>query len=230
MPVGFAVESASFKHTGLKPVDLKHMDALPGFKNRLRDAQQPFDNRRVGRAPASAMGLSQAFWREWVEHRTYLMHLALRWMSGNRSDAEDVLSRASIKAHDRYLRDSSRIRNLRSWLARLLHNICMDEHRKRQVRGKLMDRIQPEQLGYLASGRDEPTPDDQIGHAGDMEVTMHAILDMPVRLRHPFVLRFLYQYSNQEIARQLNLTEVNVRKRIQLGRTFVRRKLNGSEK
>lgn len=220
MPTGFAVKN--------NPVN--NAEPTADFKRRLRETPPPFDNRRVGRAPASAAGLSQVFWREWVEHRTYLMHLALRWMSGNRSDAEDVLSRASIKAHDRYLRDVSRIRNLRSWLARLLHNICMDEHRKRQVRGKLMDRVQPEQLGYLASGGSAPAQDDQIGHAGDMDITMHAILDMPVRLRHPFVLRFLYQYSNQEIARQLNLTEVNVRKRIQLGRTLVQRKLATSGK
>jgi RNA polymerase sigma-70 factor (ECF subfamily) len=197
---------------------------------RVRDRSLQFDNRRLNRAPASAMGLSQSFWREWVGHRGYLMQLALRWMSGNRSDAEDVLSRASIKAHDRYLRDVSRIRNLRSWLARLLHNVCMDEHRKRLVRGKLMDHFHPDQLGHLSHARNEPCPDEQIGHADSMDVTMHAIMEMPLRLRHPFVLRFLYQYSNQEIARHLALTEVSVRKRIQLGRMFVRDRLQTTGK
>src|SRR5690606_1594652 len=92
-----------------------------------------FDNRRTG-GRANAQSLSAAFWVSWIEHKDYLGRLAMRWMSGNRADAEDLVSRACIKAHDRYLRDAHRIRNLRSWLARLLHNACMDEHRKRQVR------------------------------------------------------------------------------------------------
>src|SRR5690606_38900790 len=77
----------------------------------------PFDNRRTGPGP-SAAALSAAFWRGWADYKDYLGQLALRWMSGNRADAEDILSRACIKAHDRYLRDAARIRNLRSWLAR----------------------------------------------------------------------------------------------------------------
>lgn len=192
---------------------------------RLRESGMAFDNRRVARAPASAAGLSNRFWHAWVEHREYLTQLAFRWMSGNRSDAEDVVSRAAIKAHDRYLRDASRIRNLRSWLARLLHNICMDEHRKRQVRHRLIHQFHPEQLEYLALSSNMPHPEFDLENGESMSAAMAAIFELPTRLRHPFVLRFVYQYSNQEIARHLELSEVNVRKRIQLGRSYVRRRL-----
>ncbi len=192
---------------------------------RLREPGIAFDNRRVARAPASATGLSQRFWHAWVEHREYLTQLAFRWMSGNRSDAEDVVSRAAIKAHDRYLRDANRIRNLRSWLARLLHNICMDEHRKRQVRHRLLHQFHPEQLEYLALTANAPRPEFELENGESMSAAMAAIFELPPRLRHPFVLRFVFQYSNQEIARHLDLSEVNVRKRIQLGRSYVRQRL-----
>lgn len=186
-----------------------------------------FDNRRTGRGGASAALLSARFWREWIEHQPYLHQLAQRWMSNNRADAEDVLSRASIKAHDRYLRDCDKIRKLRPWLARLLHNICMDEHRKRSVRHRMPDQFHPEQLEYLSIlARSEPSYEDLNERSESIAAAMDTIMDMPPRLRHPFVLRFIYQYSNQEIARHLDLTEVNVRKRIQLGRTLVKARLS----
>lgn len=189
-------------------------------------ADPAFDNRRTG-GRASAQSLSSAFWKGWIEHKSYLGQLALRWMSGNRSDAEDLLSRACLKAHDRYLRDAHRIRNLRSWLARLLHNACMDEHRKRQVRVRVFEQFHPDQIEYLALASSAPMePEARMDATEDMTAAMDVIMEMPTRLRTPFVLRFIYQYSNQEIARHLELTEVNVRKRIQLGRTMVKERLD----
>jgi RNA polymerase sigma-70 factor (ECF subfamily) len=148
-------------------------------------------------------------------------------MSGNRTDAEDALSKASLKAHDRYLRDAPRIKNLRSWFARVLHNLCMDEYRRRAVCNRVLDRLHPDQLSALVSVRAYPgDPEDQLIVEGSMESAVDVIMKMPDRLRHPFVLRFIYQYSNQEIARHLDLTEVNVRKRIQLGRVEMRKHLD----
>lgn len=203
---------------------------IPSRPTPRRFAPAAFDNRRTGASTGasqkSAAALSADFWRQWLEHKSYLLQLAQRWMSGNRADAEDILSRASIRAHDRYLRDAARIRNLRSWMARVLHNLCMDEHRKRVVRGRMLQQFHPEQLEYLAvQSRMPAAPEQQAEQGDEISAAMTAIMDMPPRLRHPFVLRFIYQYSNQEIARHLLLSEVNVRKRIQLGRSLVRGQL-----
>lgn len=195
------------------------------IRNDEREAPA-FDNRRTGRGDGSAALLSAAFWRGWMEHKGYLAQLALRWMSGNHADAEDLLSRACIKAHDRYLRDAAKIRKLRPWLARLLHNICMDEHRKRAVRNRMTEQFHPEQLEHLAIQTRPTRPHDEHNDLAEaVSTALDAIMAMPDRLRHPFVLRFIYQYSNQEIARHLCLTEVNVRKRIQIGRGLVRERL-----
>ncbi|RMF10482.1 MAG: sigma-70 family RNA polymerase sigma factor [Alphaproteobacteria bacterium] len=184
---------------------------------------KPFaDNRRVT-GKGSAEGRSQTFWRHWIDGQHSLSQLALRWMSGNKADAEDLLSRAAIKAHDRYLRDAPKIRNVQSWLARVLHNMCMDEHRRRSVRRRVVEGLQPEQASNVAfTGGIVENPEERLALAGSMDTAVDVIMKMPKRLRHPFVLRFIYQYSNQEIARHLDLTEVNVRKRIQLGRMMMR--------
>ncbi|SRR5690606_16180892 len=205
-------------------------DAFDGGRPRGGREIPRLDNRRTGPGEGSARMRSAAFWQGWMEHKNYLLQLALRWMSGNHADAEDLLSRACLKAHDRYLRDAPRIRKLRPWLARLLHNVCMDEHRKRAVRNRVAEQFHPEQLEHLAIQTRAARPhDEQNDVAEAVSTALDAIIAMPNRLRHPFVLRFIYQYSNQEIARHLALTEVNVRKRIQLGRSLVRERLGASD-
>lgn len=174
----------------------------------------------------SQQELGRQFWKEWLEYRQYLIKLAMRWTSSNMADAEDAVSKVGLKAHDRYLRDAPNIRNMRAWLARLLHNLCMDEHRKTSVRGKIFSHLTPEQYEGAALCATAPSRQDNV--AAQLQPTRLAldlIMKMPPRLRYPFVLRFVYEYSNSEIARQLELSEVNVRKRIQLGRSLVREKL-----
>jgi RNA polymerase sigma factor (sigma-70 family) len=170
--------------------------------------------------------LSHQFWEEWLAHREYLVKLAMRWTSSNMADAEDAVSKVALKAHDHYLRDSLAIRNMRAWLARLLHNQCMDEHRKTTVRRNIFSRLTPEQYESTAICAAPPLKQDNAaGQAQPAAKALATIMEMPPRLRYPFVLRFVYEYSNSEIAEQLELTEVNVRKRIQLGRTLVRNRL-----
>ncbi len=183
------------------------------------------DNRRIN-GQGSAEGRSQAFWRQWVASQKNLHQLAMRWMSGNSADAEDLVSRAALKAHDHYLRDAPKIENVQSWCARLLHNMCMDEHRRRAVRHRVIEGLHPEQASNIAfTGGKVENPEERLTIEGSVGTAVDIIMKMPERLRHPFVLRFVYQYSNQEIARHLDLTEVNVRKRIQLGRMIVRERM-----
>jgi RNA polymerase sigma-70 factor (ECF subfamily) len=178
----------------------------------------------------SQQEISRQFWNEWLQYRQYLIKLAMRWTSSNMADAEDAVSKLALKAHDRYLRDAPNIRNMRAWLSRLLHNLCMDEHRKTSVRGKIFSQLTPEQYESAALCATAPSRQDHsAAHAQPTRLALDLIMKMPPRLRYPFVLRFVYEYSNSEIAQQLELSEVNVRKRIQLGRSLVRGKLEKSE-
>lgn len=174
----------------------------------------------------SQQELSRQFWANWLEYQPYLVKLAMRWTSSNMADAEDAVSKVALKAHDRYLQNAPGIRNMRAWLARLLHNLCMDEHRKTAVRGKIFSQLTPEQYESAALCTTAPSRQDTAAaHLQPTRLALDLIMKMPPRLRYPFVLRFVFEYSNSEIARQLELSEVNVRKRIQLGRSLVRGKL-----
>ncbi len=177
--------------------------------------------------PDQTAALGRVFWEEWLTHRRYLFCLALRWSSNNHANAEDALSRLAIKAHNRYLIDHAQIRNIRPWMSRLLHNMCMDEHRKNSVRNRAFDKLTPDQYAAAALTPSlSQLQEERSALKQPVTEAMNSIMAMPVRLRYPFVLRFIYQYSNSEIARQLGLTEVNVRKRIQLGRQLVRQDVN----
>ncbi len=60
----------------------------------------------------------------------------------------------------------------------------------------------------------------------DDYLLMQAIHELPETLRQPLLLRFYYDLSYSEIAKRLGLTEVTVRKRVQLARDIVRKKSN----
>jgi len=52
-------------------------------------------------------------------------------MGGNPIDAEDALSRAMLKAWEKVQQFAGEIANLKAWLTRLTHNLCVDIHRER---------------------------------------------------------------------------------------------------
>ena len=45
-----------------------------------------------------AQGDDTAFWRIWERYHKYLYSRCLTWMGGNHADAEEALSRATLKA------------------------------------------------------------------------------------------------------------------------------------
>lgn len=49
-------------------------------------------------------------------------------MNGNRTEAEDALSRAKLKAWEKMQKLAQKIVNLKAWLTRLTHNFCIDIH------------------------------------------------------------------------------------------------------
>lgn len=149
----------------------------------------------------------------------------MRWMSHNPQDAEDALSSAMLQAEQKYARFADSINNPRSWLTRLVHNVCMDHHRSRS-RIDFMDSIkQEEQFSYqphATQQRTPATPDEQALNQEHMDLLSIAIDQLSPRLRKPLVMRCLQDLSYGEIASILGITEAAVRKRVQLAREKLR--------
>jgi RNA polymerase sigma-70 factor (ECF subfamily) len=75
--------------------------------------------------------IGSVFWQHWQQYRDYLYRCCIKWMGGNPIDAEDALSRAMLKAWEKVQQFAGEIANLKAWLTRLTHNLCVDIHRER---------------------------------------------------------------------------------------------------
>ncbi len=167
------------------------------------------------------------FWQIWKSYQDYFYKLCLRWMRGNSHNAEDVLNQAILKAWNEWEKSANKIIYPKAWLKRLIHNLCMDYHRKRKQEATIIDNI--DELKFAdnpAFFSKEDSPESNILHLEMEAYIRHQIEYLPDRLRHPFILHFYQDKSYQGIAKQLTLSENNVRKRIQKSRIIRKKQLN----
>ncbi|MEZ2276040.1 MAG: RNA polymerase sigma factor [Microcoleus sp.] len=171
--------------------------------------------------------IEKAFWQLWEQNRDYLYRCCVKWM-GNTTDAEEVLSRAMLKAWDKLPDYAAQITNLRAWLIRLTHNLCIDIHRERRRKAMQIEDIEEiAATGNSAfiSGLD--SPEEALLHHELGKYIRRAIDTLPSRLRTPFILRYCHQIAYQDIAQKLALSLNNVYKRIQQAREILQKRLSG---
>ncbi|NET04642.1 MAG: RNA polymerase sigma factor [Symploca sp. SIO2B6] len=167
------------------------------------------------------------FWKLWVQYQDYLYQRCLSWMKGNSTDAEELLSQASVKAWEKWQNYTGTITNPRAWVTQLTYNLCRDIHRKRGIEAKLiqtMKTIAMTEDKYFASSVSSSGLA-VFEHESKSHVR-HAINALPARVRIPFLLRYDQEISYSEIAQKLTLSQEKVRKRVQQARTILRKELN----
>lgn len=174
-----------------------------------------------------ALGDRTAIWKLWLHYQPYLYHRCRTWMGGNLADAEEALSRAMLKVWHKLPAYAAKITNLKAWLARIVHNLCVDMHRERQRSARGIESIEA-----IAEKEEETipsspnTPESAILRR-ELEMYLYQIVDaLPIRLRSPFILRCLQKQSYADIAKQLATSPANIRKRIQQAREILRSQLN----
>ncbi|GBF82089.1 RNA polymerase sigma factor [Aphanothece sacrum] len=172
-------------------------------------------------------GDQSAFWELWNKHKDYLYAYCLRQMKHNTADAQDVLSISLLKAWEKLPKYASHITNIKGWLIRLIHNICIDLYRQKNRKfstlenGKLIAIIDSNFLGYIF---DSP---DIIMMREELMIVIHQGIDsLPNNLKLPFILRFIEDKSYEQISQEMNITQPNVRKRIQQARAILKKNLN----
>jgi len=167
------------------------------------------------------------FWKLWVRYQNYLYQRCLTWMKGNPTDAQEALSRASIKAWEKWQNHAGKIIHPRAWLTQLTHNLCMDMHRERTREASSI-----ESLDTFAVTEDEyvhssfSSPESAVLSRERVTYIHRAVDALPAKLRTPFILRYYQEMSYQDIAQQLALSNDNVRKRVQQARTILQKRLN----
>lgn len=176
-------------------------------------------------APRLPVSGEQSFWAVWMEHNEYLLRQSLRLLGGHRHNAEDALSTAMLRAAEAF--SDSTITNHRAWLFRILHNVCMDQHRSRQRQPLAAEPADPEasSSAFDPFAAERSPEDDLLDHQLVRSVE-RALEGMPKSLAETLLLS-LDDRSDAEIAEHLLVTREVVRKRRQIAREKLRRALLG---
>lgn len=149
-------------------------------------------------------GDQEAF-RALVErHSRSLFRLAFR-MTGNESDAEDVVQEAFLKAYRRLDQFEARA-NVGSWLYRIAANCAFDLLRRRARRGEQPLDPDPEgSAAEVALPTSDPAPD-RLVYSGEVRHRVgKAMARLSERERSAFVLRHHEGMSIEEIGAALGL-------------------------
>ena len=167
-----------------------------------------------------AAGEINAFWPLFQQHRDYLFGCCRKWMNGNSTEAEDVLSQAMVKAWEKAQKYAGKIENFKSWLTTLTRNFWLDLRRRRganqvediEVYG---DR---DELGLVSV---EDTPAIALDRDEKKRVIRRAIDELPTKMRETFILHFYEELSYQEISEKQNISYQNACKRISKAREIL---------
>lgn len=154
-----------------------------------------------------------SLWQTWSGEQDYFRGLCMRWLRGNRHDAEDVMSEAAIKLMELGVDAAAAVQNPRSWIGRVLHNLCADLGR-RCIRARAIE----DGWSTIREAACERAPDAQL-HGNRVGVCVADAVDgLPEYMRSVLVMRMIDGLDYKEISSLLGITSAAARKRAQLAR------------
>lgn len=146
--------------------------------------------------------------------RPRLVRMASRLL-GSESEAEDVAQSALLKLWT--MRDEiPNIRTVEAYATIVVRNLCLDTMRSRSVRNAApIDEVLPQ-----ASG--EPTPEEHLEQSDSVDQVGRILAMLPLQQQSIMRMRHVEGLEIDEIARIMDMTEVNVRVILSRGRQRVR--------
>jgi RNA polymerase sigma factor (sigma-70 family) len=154
--------------------------------------------------------------REFQAHRRFLWGLCYR-ITGSAADADDLVQETFVRAIERPPRDPDN--SWRAWLARVAANLALDALRRRKRREYVGPWLpSPIDTGNEASppGHEPASPDATTEHRYDLVESVSiafllALEHLTPRQRAVLILRDVFDYTVQETAKALDLTQTNVK-------------------
>lgn len=188
--------------------------------------KEPIDLSATTAAPGTVQALNRQELFEDLLHRTHQQayHLALR-LTGNRTDAEDLVQESYIRAFRFFHRYDSSL-PFTSWLYRIMTNAHIDEMRRRgKLRLSSLDEPHPE----TGATWDVPDVRDSAERTMLNEQVEPEVQEGLVRMTPDFrvavLLADMEGLSYEEIAEVMNTSVGTVRSRIHRGRKQLRNHL-----
>jgi len=159
-----------------------------------------------------------------LQHEKFIYNIAWRIM-GNVEDAKDIAQEAIIKIY-RHLSSCTSMEHMRAWVARIVHNTCMDELRRRKGKTPLSydamldvgDSEIEHQVADKADGPEAILLRKELG--GQIE---QALQQLSEEHRALIVLRDINGMSYEEITEITALPLGTVKSRISRGRNNLKR-------
>ena len=147
---------------------------------------------------------AQAGDREALEE-LYLLHFDriysyLHMSVGNRHDAEDLTTQTFLKMLESIGRFRWQSAPFSAWLFRIAHNLAMDHFRARR-------RWQPEEEVPEPRGQEEPSAEALAMRTIGRESMLTMIEDLSPEQQQVLTLKFVFNFSNGEVATILEKTE-----------------------
>ncbi len=141
------------------------------------------------------------------EYRQELCRYATQKFGMAYSEAEDVVQSAYTRLAS--MLDGSKIDNVRAFLYRTVHNACIDQIRRRQVRENYSQARQHEDVEQQAPGPERTALSQQF-----LQILSRALTLMPGTRRKFLLMNRIDGLSYAEIARREGLSETVVRKHV----------------
>ena len=150
--------------------------------------------------------------REFVDRSTLLMPSMFRMAYSivkNRQDAEDTVQQALLKAWK--ARFKAKAGYEQAWLMRIVINEAITLLRKRKGRTT----VQLPEIAVWPEERNEQ---------------LHVWVDeMPIKLRTPFLLKYMEGMTEKEVAEALRIPQSSVKNRLLRARRYMQEKLHEEE-
>lgn len=141
---------------------------------------------------------------------------------GRMDEAEDLTQEIFFKVFNA-LEKFNQEANFQYWIIRVSKNYCIDYYRKKRKEREAMVDNMEQVINVLKS---VSTPQLVLEEKEKQKAIRESINALPAILRSCIVLRNLYGYSYQEIAKILDIPEGTVKSRINRGRLELSKKLD----
>jgi RNA polymerase sigma-70 factor (ECF subfamily) len=159
---------------------------------------------------AAADGDDDAFGEIVERYQKPVFNLCYRLL-GNRGDAEDASQEAFMKAY-KGLKKYDPKRPFMSWMLAIAYNQCIDQLRRRRITWVGLEAL------FDRSDQQSPSAETTVVAIGEGEQVQEALSSLNTKDRAAIVLRYWYDYSYDEIAETLSLTNSAVKSRLHRAR------------
>ncbi len=130
-------------------------------------------------------------------------------MLGNAKDAEDAAQESFIRAY-RHLKKYDPSRSFATWLLSIASHYCIDRMRKRRLATVSMESLPAE----IIPDQKAPNPEKELRLNEREALIQYLLQNLKPIDRAAVILRYWYEYSEEEIADTLDLTVSAVKSRL----------------